>query len=135
MLYKKAIPFLAQNLSKVPIGGNNINIGKDKIMGHPPLLDIPDTHHILSHFYNRGLNILSHISNWDIHSQFWTDWHFPSVPAHLEVDLCNLKNLFYGTVPLKKYGMDFFHWDPSGSAYTIKASYTHLCSDNYPSPI
>jgi len=36
-LCKKVIPFMAQNISKVPIGGNKINIGANKIMENQPI--------------------------------------------------------------------------------------------------
>ena len=39
-LCKKSIPFLAQNISKVPKGGSNIIIGADRIMGQPPSTSI-----------------------------------------------------------------------------------------------
>ena len=69
---KKAITFLAQNLSKVPMGGNTINIGKDRIMGQTPIIDRPGTQRIISHFSDMGLNILSQFSKWDDQSQIWT---------------------------------------------------------------
>ena len=105
---KKAIPFLAQNLSKVPMGGNTINVGKDRIMGQIPIIARPSTQRTFSHYSNMGLSLLSQFSKWDDRSQIWTGWHFPKVPAHLEADLGNLQSHLYGATPLKKYNIDGF---------------------------
>ena len=107
-LCKKFIPFLAQNLSKVPMGGNTINIGKDRIMGQSPIIDMPGTQCIISHFNNMGLSFLSQFSKWDDQSQICTSWQFPKVPAHLEADLNNLQSHLYGLALFKKDNIDEF---------------------------
>ena len=65
VLCKKAIPFLIRNLSKVPQGGRNNNIGKYRIMGQTPLSERSGTHQILSHIQNLELNFLNQISKWE----------------------------------------------------------------------
>ena len=90
-LCKKAIPFLAQNISKVPKGGNNIRIGVDRIMDQQPINNKPGIGQILSFFDNIGLHYLDQISQWDIHSQLWTRWIFSEIPVDLEASLANLQ--------------------------------------------
>ena len=106
-LCKKAIPFISKNLSKVPQGGRNTNIWNDRIMGQAPLKERQGTHRILSHLHNFDLN-----------------WDFQLVPSHLEEDLINLKVMLHGATPLLKGSEDNLCWDPSESAYTIKAAYS-----------
>jgi len=71
-LCKKAIPFLAQNISKAPKGGTSIKIGLDKIMGQQPIGSQPRTDQILSFFDSIWIYYLDQISQWDNQSQIWT---------------------------------------------------------------
>lgn len=111
------------------MGGNSINVGKIRIMGKIPILDRPVTQRIISHYSNMGLKLLSQFSKWDDQSQNWIGWNFPKVPADLEADLGTLQYLLYRANPLKKDKIDGFHWDPSGSAFSIKAAYQQLWND------
>eukprot|EP00253_Pinus_taeda_P014551 PITA_14551 len=134
-LCKKAIPFLAQNISKVPNGGTNIKIGADKIMGQQPISSKPGIDQILSFFDSIGFHYLDQISQWDTHSQTWTRWNFPAIPIDLEASFANLQAHLHSIAPIKKNNNDGFHWDPSGSNYTIKAAHQHICNNEYPMPI
>lgn len=134
-LCKKAIPFLVQNVSKVPKGGNNIRIGANRIMGWQPITKKPGIGKILSFFDSIGLHYLDQISQWDTQSQIWTGWIFPDIPIDLEASFANLQTHFHSIAPLKKNSNDGFRWDPSGSNYTIKAAYQHICNNEYSMPI
>ena len=94
------------------MGGNSINVGKDRIMGKIPILDRPSTQGIISHFSDMGLSLLSQFYEWDDQSPNLIGWNFPKFPAHLEVDLCTLQTHLYGTAPLKKDSIDGFRWAP-----------------------
>lgn len=76
-LYKKIIPFMAQNICKVPKGGSKINIKADKIMGNQPISSQPGTDQILLLLHNKGIQYLHQISQWDINTQAWKGWSFP----------------------------------------------------------
>ena len=106
---KKSIPLLAQNISKVPKGGNTINIGMDRIMGQIPIMDSPDTQNILHYYSNMGLKFLSQFSKWDAQTQMWIGWNFPNIPPHLEDELRNLQSYIHGSAPIKKDSIDGFH--------------------------
>ena len=104
-------------------------------MGQLPINSKLGTHQILSFFSNMGLHYLNQISNWDAQSLLWTRWHFPEFPTHIDADLGALQAHLHGISPIKKDSEDEFHWDPSGSTYTIKVAYQYLCNNDYPMPI
>lgn len=81
-----------------------------------------------------GLHNLNQISTLDAQSLIWTKWQFPEVPVHLEASIAALQTHLHGIAPLKQDCKDDFHWDPSGSTYSIKAGYQTLCNMEYPAP-
>lgn len=131
-LCKKAIPLLAQNISKVPKGGSNIRIGADKIMGEQTISNKPGSQQILSFLNSMGIHNLDQISQWDTQSQIWKGWTFPNIPIEMEASLTNLQT---GIAPTKRNSDDGFRWDPSSSNYIVKSAYQQICSNEHPMPI
>ena len=104
-------------------------------MGQITIVDKLGTQRILSYVHNIDLNLLIKISKWYDRTKKWIGWYFLTVPPYLEADLSNFQTLLHGASPLQKYSKDSFRWDPSSSAYTIKAAYGQLSQDLSPSPL
>ena len=131
-LCKKAIPILAANISKVPKGGNNTRLGADKILGHPPISNWPRTQQILSYLANKGIHTLAQISKWDLHTHLWTGWQLPDAPEELRLSLDTLQVHLHDIAPTKQNEEDCFCWDPTGTSYTVKDAYQHICNRDHP---
>lgn len=130
-LCKKALPFMNQNISKVPAGGTSINFGTDKILGHQPLVTKEEAIPTINFLNNKGIYHLSQISRWDSLSHVWIDWYFPELPNALEPKLNHLKTLLHSKAPNQEGEMDGFRWDASGMSYTVKAGHQYLCNRIY----
>eukprot|EP00253_Pinus_taeda_P019461 PITA_19461 len=131
-LCKKAIPFMTQNISKVPRGGASINIGADKILGQQSINRHDEAIPILTFLNNMGIFYLDQISRWDPLSHLWIGWSFPAIPNDLNLSLSALQPLLHSKAPIKKNEKDGFRWDPSGSDYSIQAGHQHICYSTYP---
>lgn len=130
-LCKKAIPFLRQNTSKIPGGGDSINFSTDKIMGLQPLNAIEEALPIIHYLNSKGIQRLGQISKWDLDTHAWTDWDFPGIPTALEESFNALKANLHNRAPIKKEAADGLRWDPTGSNYTIKSWHQHICNNTY----
>lgn len=62
---------MVQNVSKVPEGGETVNIGSNKIMGNPPINSLPDIDHIVHYLHRKGISKLSQISQWNESTNAW----------------------------------------------------------------
>jgi len=67
-LCKRVIPFMVQNISKLPKGGGSVKIGADRIMGNQSISSQPGMDQILLFFHNKGIHYLDQISQCDINS-------------------------------------------------------------------
>jgi len=123
---------MIQNISKVPKGGANINIGLDKIMGRQPLNNHARVIPILTYFNSIGIHHLDQISLWDNQSTLWSGWTFPAIPVHLMASLQALQYHLHDITLIKKNEPDGFRWDLSGSKYTIQFSHQYICNSHYP---
>eukprot|EP00253_Pinus_taeda_P015168 PITA_15168 len=132
---KKAIVFMAQNVSKVPKGGETVNIGSDKIMGNPPINNLPDIDPILRYLHSKGISKLSQISQWNDSTNAWIQWEFPPIPHHLNDSFGSLCSSLHSIAPTIKGAKDEFCWDPSGTNYSIKAGYSYLSSKEFPTAV
>lgn len=103
-------------------------------MGQQPISQPPGTHQILALFSSAGIQTLAQISQWEVHSHTQKGC-FPHILADAEISLKNLKNYLHGIPPSKRYLVDEFRWDPSGTVYTIKAYYHQICINEYPMEI
>eukprot|EP00253_Pinus_taeda_P010187 PITA_10187 len=130
-LCKKAIPFMRQNISKVPGGGSSINFANDKILGQQPLGSKAEVIPIVNWLNNKGLHHLSQIAEWDAHTRAWIGWHFPEPPNMLEDNLNTLKKLLHSKAPVQEGSIDGYRWDPTGTHYTVKAGHQYLCDNTY----
>lgn len=130
-LCKKAIPFMRQNISKVPGGGSSINFANDKILGQQPLGSKAEVIPIVNWLNNKGLHHLSQIAEWDAHTRAWIGWHFPEPPNILEDSLNTLKKLLHSKAPVQEGNIDGYRWDPTGTHYTVKAGHQYLCDNTY----
>eukprot|EP00253_Pinus_taeda_P007019 PITA_07019 len=134
-LCKKEIPFLNQNISKIPGGGDSINYATDKIMGLQPLNTIEEAIPFMHHLNCKGIQRLDQISKWDVDIGAWTNWEFPASPSTLEASLKALQKNLQNRAPIKKGATDGFRWDPTGPSYTIKSGYHYICNSTYQIPI
>eukprot|EP00253_Pinus_taeda_P006959 PITA_06959 len=132
---KKAIVFMAQNVSKVPKGGETVNIGSDKIMGNPPINNLTGTDPILRYLHSKGITKLSQISQWNDSTNAWIQWAFPPIPHHLNDSFDSLCSSLHSIAPTIKGAKDEFRWDPSGTNYSIKAGYSYLSSKEFPTAV
>eukprot|EP00253_Pinus_taeda_P021304 PITA_21304 len=130
-LCKKAIPILRQNTSKIPRGGDNINLATDRIMGLQPLNTIEEALPIIHYLNSKGIHRLGQISKWDPDTHTWTDWDFPGIPATLEASFTALKANLHNRAPVKKEAVDGLRCDPTGSNYTIKSGHQYICNNTY----
>eukprot|EP00253_Pinus_taeda_P036249 PITA_36249 len=105
-LYKKAISFMAQNVSKVPKDGSKINIGVDNIMGSQAISS------------RAG----------------WKGWSFPPIPDNLNENFNNFQIHLHSIAPIIKNGNDGFRWDPTGSNYSIQVGYQYFCNRDHSTP-
>jgi len=131
-LCKKSIAFKAQNVSKVPKGGAVVNIGSDKIMGNPPINSLPSMDPIIFYLQSKGICNLGQISQWDDSTHVWMRWKFPPIPHHLKGSFDIFCNHSHSIAPTFKNNKDEFRWDPTGTNYSIKASYDYLSSKEHP---
>lgn len=134
-LCKKAITFMALNVSKVRKGGETVNLGSDKIMGSPPINSLPGMGHIIHYLQSKGIYNLSQISQWNVSSNTWVRWEFPPIPHHLKVSFDSLCNYLHSIAPTIKGEKDEFRWDPSGANYSIKAGYSYLNNMEHPTVV
>eukprot|EP00253_Pinus_taeda_P010059 PITA_10059 len=133
-LYKKAISFMAQNVSKVPKGGSKINIGTDKIMGNQPICSLPGMTSIILFLQSKGIHSLDKITQWDAITHTWKRWSLPPIPQHLKENLDNFQKHLHNIAPTIENGKDEFRWDPTGTSYSTQAGYDYLCNRDYPPP-
>eukprot|EP00253_Pinus_taeda_P031705 PITA_31705 len=134
-LCKKAIPFMTQNISKVPGEGSNIKISTDRILGQTPIGSNAEVTPAISWLTDNDIWSLAQISQWESHSQAWADWKFPSYPRELEPSIAALKNHLHSKAPTQRGKQDGFKWDPTGTQYTVKAGYQYLCNNTFPQAI
>eukprot|EP00253_Pinus_taeda_P003096 PITA_03096 len=134
-LCKKAIPFLRQNTSKTPGGGDNINFATDKIMGFQPLNTIEEALPVIHYLNSKGIHRLGQILKWGPDTHAWTDWDFPGIPTTLEASFTALKVNLHNRAPIKKEATDGLRWDPTGSNYTVKSGHQYICNNTYQIPI
>lgn len=134
-LCKKAIAFMAPNVSKVPKGGETVNLGLDKIMGNPSISSLPSMGPIIHYLQSRGIYNLSQISHWNVSSNTWVRWDFPPMPHHLKESFDSLCNYLHSIAPTNKGEKDEFRWDPSGENYFIKAGYNYLNNMEHPTAV
>eukprot|EP00253_Pinus_taeda_P017214 PITA_17214 len=132
---KKSIVFMVQNVSKVPKGGETVNIGSDKIMGNPPINSLPDIDPILRYLHSKGISNLSQISQWNDSANARVQWEFPPIPHHLKGSFGSLCSSLHSIAPTIKGAKDEFRWDPSGTNYSIKAGYSYLSSKEFPTAV
>lgn len=134
-LCKKIIPLMAQNISKVPGGGSSINISKDRILGQSPMGSHTEATSAINWLNNRGIWSLAQITKWGSSSQAWIGWTLPDYPRDLETSFKALKDQLHSKAPIHKGGKDSYRWDPTGTMYTAKEGYHHLCESAYPQDI
>eukprot|EP00253_Pinus_taeda_P012579 PITA_12579 len=101
-LCKKAIPFMTQNISKVPGEGSSIKISTDRILGQTPIGSNAEVTPAISWLTDNGIWSLAQISQWESHSQAWADWKFPSYPRELEPSIATLKNHLHSKAPTQR---------------------------------
>eukprot|EP00253_Pinus_taeda_P004040 PITA_04040 len=130
-LCKKAIPFMRQNISKVPGGGNSINFSNDKILGQQPMGSKEEVIPIITWLNNKGIYHLSQISKWDTHTHAWIGWNLPDSPNVLETSLNALKKLLHSKSLVQEDTLDGYRWDPIGTQYTIKDGHQYLCDNTF----
>eukprot|EP00253_Pinus_taeda_P027333 PITA_27333 len=131
-LCKKVLPLMIQNISKVPSGGDSISIGTDRIMGQQPINMYQEAMPIIEFLNNRGIHHLAQISSWDPFSHIWTGWTFPEIPSKLKPNLSYLQTLLQNKAPIKKNESDGYHWDSTGTSYTVKPGHQLLCNSTFP---
>eukprot|EP00253_Pinus_taeda_P016388 PITA_16388 len=134
-LYKKVIPFMTQNISKVPEGGSSINFSTDRILGQPPIGSNMEVIPAISWLNENGIWCLAQISQWEIHSQAWAGWKLPDYPRELETSIAALKNHLHSKAPTQRSKQDGYRWDPTGTQYTVKAGHQQLCDSTFPQDI
>eukprot|EP00253_Pinus_taeda_P013957 PITA_13957 len=134
-LCKKIIPFMIQHISKVPGGGNSISISNDRILGQRPIGSNTDAIPAINWLNNRGIWCLAQIAQWGNPSQAWTGWTLPDYPRELETSFLALKSHLHSKAPIQRGGKDSYRWDPTGTLYTAKAGYHHLCESASPQAI
>jgi len=125
---------MAQNVSKVPKGGETVNFGSDKIMGNPPINSLPGMDPIIFYLQSKGICNLGQISQWDASTNVWMRWKFPPIPHHLKGNFDSFCNHLHSIAPTFKNDKDEFRWDPTGTSYSIKAGYDYLSSKEHPAP-
>lgn len=99
---------MAQNISKVPNGGANINIRADKIMGQQPIKNHDGINPILTFFDTIGIHHLDQISHWDPHSHLWLGWSFLAIPNDLRASLSILQSHLHSKAPTENNELDGF---------------------------
>jgi len=101
-LCKKFIAFMAQNVSKVPKGGEMVNFDSDKIIGNPPLNSLPGMDPIIHYLQSKGIFNLSQISQWKASTNVWTQWEIPPIPHHLKDSFDSFCNHLHSIAPTIK---------------------------------
>lgn len=134
-LYKKAILFIAQNISKVPKGGGSINISADKILGQHPIISHEETIPILTFLSSKGIHFLEQISSWDPLYHLWLGWSFPDVSTILIPSLVSLQSFLHSKAPIKKNERDGLRWDPTVSYFSVRVAHQKNFLSTFPMPI
>lgn len=89
----------------------------------------------ISWLNDRGIWCLAQITHWGNYSQSWAGWKLPDYPRELETSVVALKNLLHSKAPTQRGKQDGYRWDPTGTQYTTKAGYQHLCDSAFPQTI